>query len=475
MLTGLSDVLSDKKDYCGIVKISTFAADACEGYMSTEITMPKLSDTMEEGVLISWKKSPGERVARGDILAEIETDKATMELEAFASGVLLETRVKAGDLVPVGTVIGIIGSEGEEISSGEVAPSTEKSKKPKDSERKPEVKVSEKEPLPEQSLPVTESGNEPPPRERKDAEADRTQGGGLEKASPMVRRLARDQGIDLSQVTGSGPEGRILKEDLETFLLETEKKQEQPQPSGIPAEPTGTTGSRPPHRSSLSGGSEPLSRMRTAISRTVSESWQTIPHFTVVMDIEMGAVETLHKGFKDAGDSVTLNDFIIRSVATALLDFPRLNASWAEDKIDIHPEVNVGIAVNVADGLLVPVLHDCGNLSLREIAHQSRELIERARTGKTAQGDLSGGTFTVSNMGMLGVDAFTAIILPPQAGILAIGTIADAPIVRNGHIVVAKMMTAVLSADHRVVDGAYGAGFMKKLKEILENPVRLVL
>lgn len=444
--------------------------------MATEITMPKLSDTMEEGVLISWKKSPGERVARGDIIAEIETDKATMELEAFASGVLLETRVKAGDLVPVGTVIGIIGSEGEKISSGEVSPVAEKTKKAEDSERKPEVKVSEKEPLPEQPLPVTESGSQPSPRERKEAEADQAQAGGIEKASPMVRRLARDQGIDLSDVTGSGPEGRILKEDLEAFLAQAEKKQELPQPAGTAVElTTAATVSLPPRRSSLSGGSEQLSRMRTAIARTVTESWQTIPQFTVVMDIEMGAVEALHKGFKEAGDSVSLNDFIIKSVATALQDYPRLNAGWAEDRIELHPEVNIGIAVNVADGLLVPVLHDCGNLSLREIAHQSRELIERARTGKTAQGDFSGGTFTVSNMGMLGVDAFTAIILPPQAGILAIGTIADTPIVRIGHIVVAKMMTAVLSADHRVVDGAYGAGFMKKLKEILENPVRLVL
>lgn len=441
--------------------------------MATEITMPKLSDTMEEGVLISWKKSPGERVDRGDIIAEIETDKATMELEAFASGILLETRVKAGDLVPVGTVIGIIGSEGEKISSGEASPSPEISKQAGDSQSKSEVKVSENEPPYEKSLPIAESGSEPPPRERK--EADKTLGGGMEKASPMVRRMARDQGIDLSRVTGTGPDGRILKEDLEAFLPQAEIKQELPQSSKTAAVLTEATESLPSRRSSLSGGSEQLSRMRTAIARTVIESWQTIPHFTVVMDIEMGAAEDLHKSFKDVGDPVSLNDFIIKSVATALLDYPRLNASWAEDKIDIHPEVNIGIAVNVADGLLVPVLHDCGNLSLREIAHQSRELIERARTGKTAQGDLSGGTFTVSNMGMLGVDAFTAIILPPQAGILAIGTVADAAVVRKDHIVVARMMTAVLSADHRVVDGAYGAGFMKKLKEILENPVRLML
>lgn len=441
--------------------------------MATEITMPKLSDTMEEGVLISWKKSLGERVSRGDIIAEIETDKATMELEAFASGVLLETRVKAGDLVPVGTVIGIIGSEGEKISSGDASSSPDMPKKAGDGESKPEVQVSEKVPPPEQSLPVAESRSEQP-RKRKEAEAEKFRGG-VEKASPLVRRMARDQGIDLSRVTGTGPEGRILKEDLEAFLAQAEIKQEPLQTSETVTESAEATVSITPRRSSISGGTEQLSRMRAAIARTVTESWRTIPHFTVVMDIEMGAVEALHKGFKEAGDPVTLNDFIIKAVTTALMNYPRLNASWAEDRIEIHPEINISIAVNVADGLLVPVLHDCGKLSLREIAHQSRELIERARTGKTAQGDLKGGTFSVSNMGMLGVDAFTAIILPPQAGILAIGTVADAPIVRHGHIVAARMMTAVLSADHRMVDGAYGAGFMKELKEILENPVRLMI
>ncbi|MHC1697991.1 MAG: dihydrolipoamide acetyltransferase family protein [Geobacteraceae bacterium] len=442
--------------------------------MATEITMPKLSDTMEEGVLISWKKSIGERVERGDIIAEIETDKATMELEAFASGVLLETRVKAGDLVPVGTVIGIIGSESEKLTSGEVSPRAELNVKDGDSETKPDLDVSERVPHPEKPATVTKSKVEPPARGRKEA-LDEQSEGGAEKALPMVRRMARDQGIDLSRVTGTGPEGRILKEDLEAFLQHAEAKQADTKPSGNAEGLVDTAGRIPPRRSSLTGGSEPLSRMRTAIARTVTESWRTIPHFTVSMDIDMGAAESLHKGFKEAGDSVSLNDFIIKSVATVLRDFPRLNASWADDRIEIHPEVNIGIAVTVADGLLVPCLHDCGNLSLREIASQSRELIERARTGKIAQGDLGGGTFTISNMGMLGVDAFTAIILPPQAGILAIGTVADAAVVRNGHITVARMMTAVLSADHRMVDGAYGAGFMKELKQVLENPVRLMV
>jgi pyruvate dehydrogenase E2 component (dihydrolipoamide acetyltransferase) len=193
------------------------------------------------------------------------------------------------------------------------------------------------------------------------------------------------------------------------------------------------------------------------------------------MDIDMGAAEAIHKGFKEAGDSVSLNDFIIKAVAMALIQYPRLNAGWADDRIEIYPEINVGIAVDVADGLLVPVVRNCGKLSLREVARQSRELIERARAGRPALGDLAGGTFTVSNLGMLGIDSFTAIILPPQVGILAIGTVTDAAVVRSGHISMARMMKAVLSADHRVVDGAYGGGFMKELKNILENPVRLLV
>ena len=235
------------------------------------------------------------------------------------------------------------------------------------------------------------------------------------------------------------------------------------------------TGSTALRRVSLHGGSEQLSRMRAAIARIVTESWRTIPHFTVSMDIDMGAAEAIHKGFKEAGDSVSLNDFVITAVTRSLLEFPRLNASWADDRIDIHPEINVGVAVTVPDGLLVPVLRNCENLSLREVARLSHGLIERTRAGRNAPGDMTGGTFTVSNMGMLGVDGFTAIILPPQVGILAIGSVTDAAVVRHGHLAVARMMRAVLSADHRVVDGAYGAGFMKELKENLENPVRMLV
>ncbi len=447
--------------------------------MATEITMPKLSDTMEEGILISWKKSLGERVDRGDIIAEVETDKATMELEAFASGVLLETRAKPGDVVAVGTVIGIIGAESDKPTSGKVPSRPEKDEKVEKVLKKPSIiTVPEEEQFPEKpavvSKTVHDGNGELAAGELKGVPGDKD-GGGVEKASPMVRRMARNKGVELSRVPGTGPEGRILKEDLEKFLVQKEEKREVKKPDGSVEDAAKVSGSAPPRRTSLEGGSEQLSRMRAAIARTVTESWHTIPHFTVTMDIDMGAAEAIHRGFKEAGDSVSLNDFVIKAVATALIQFPRLNASWADDRIDIHPEINVGVAVTMADGLLVPVVRNCESLSLREVARQSHELIERARAGKPAQGDMAGGTFTVSNMGMLGVDGFTAIILPPQVGILAIGTVIDAAVVRNGQISMARMMKAVLSADHRVVDGAYGGGFMKELKEILENPVRLLV
>ena len=439
--------------------------------MSTEITMPKLSDTMEEGILISWKKSVGERVVRGDIIAEVETDKATMELEAFASGVLLEILAKAGDVVPVGTVIGIIGAETEKLTSGKVTSIPVKDEKEEKPEKQPSISVPENEKPREVPESASDPGHEEKIVQTLKIAADEKGGGGVEKASPMVRRMARDGGVELSQVTGTGPEGRILKEDLEKFLTQAKEKQ----PAGNVSDSMKEAGSTALRGVSLQGGSEQLSRMRAAIARTVTESWRTIPHFSVSMDIDMGAAEAIHKGFKEAGDSVSLNDFVITSVTRALLEFPRLNASWADDRIDIHPEINVGVAVTVPDGLLVPVLRNCEKLSLREVARLSHELIERTRAGRNAPGDMTGGTFTVSNMGMLGVDGFTAIILPPQVGILAIGSVTDAAVVRHGHLAVARMMKAVLSADHRVVDGAYVAGFMKELKENLENPVRLLV
>lgn len=432
--------------------------------MATEITMPKLSDTMTEGTLVSWKKSVGERVERGDIVAEVETDKAVMELEAFASGILLETRAKPGELVEVGTVIAVIGAEGEKAASGEA--------KPPPPPEEPEAET----PVAPPRRPEQDEGKEgehPPP-----AADDLT---APVKASPAVRRLAREQGIDLETVKGTGPEGRVLKEDLDAVVAQTRRKEPaSAAPATAPAEKTaGEPGEKPAEvklsmesAESLSGR---LSGMRAAIAATVTESWRTIPHFTVTVDIDMEAAENLHNCLKEAGTHVSLTDVIIKAAALALISFPRLNASLAGDRIIVHPEIHMGVAVDVPDGLRIPVVRNCEVLSLRETALLSRDVIARARTGHLRQSEISGATFTISNLGMFGVSDFTALIPPGQAGVLAVAAINDQPVVRKGHVTFSRMMKATLSADHRVLDGAYGARFLQELKNFLENPVRLLV
>lgn len=418
--------------------------------MATEITMPKLSDTMTEGRLIVWKKSVGDRVERGDIIAEVETDKANMELEAFSAGVLLEIRVKAGEMAPVGTVIGIVGDEGEKVAEGVGAQPEQAAAET----RQPPAA----EPSPAEAVGVVPERIMEPPEETA-AAAPIAEGG--EKASPLVRRLAREKGIDLAQVTASGPEGRILQEDLERYR----------QAQGARSEERGEG-----EKVSASGGAvQPLSRMRAAIARTVGDAWRNIPHFTVTVAIHMGEAENVYRELKGAGTMVSLNDVIIKAAATALQKFPLANASFAADGIVLHNEVNIGFAVSLDDGLLVPVIKGCGGLSLKEVAARSRELIERARGGTISEADISGGTFSVSNLGMFGVEAFSAIILPPQGAILAVGAVQDDAVVRGGQVVAARIMRATLSADHRLIDGAYAARFMAELKRLLENPVVMLV
>ena len=417
--------------------------------MTFEITMPKLSDTMEEGTLISWKKGIGERVERGDIIAEVETDKANMELEAFASGVLLDVRVKPGERVPVGTVIAIVGEAGEKA---EVKPVPQ-----------PELKGVEVEEIPPAApeIPV------PAVEEQKEkAEEPALTPSAEDKASPLVRRMARELGIDLHEVAGTGPEGRILREDLERFQMEGRLAGKR---AGVPplrAEPTVPL---------VGGKPQPLSRMRAAIARTVTASWRSIPHFSVSVEIDMGAAEGLYRSFREAGVSLTINDMIVKGTAMALLKFPNLNAAFTDDGIIIYPEINIGIAVSVEGGLLVPVVKGCRRLSLKEIAVKSRELIDRAREGKITETDISGGTFSVSNLGMFGVEAFSAVIYPSQAAILAVAAIRDTAVARDGRFDKARMMKVTLSADHRLVDGVDAARFLSELRKVLESPAMMLV
>ena len=409
--------------------------------MATTITMPKLSDTMTEGRLVSWKKSVGDRIERGEIIAEVETDKATMELEAFASGTLAEQRVKPGELVAVGTVIGVIGAAGESSPTVQEEP-----KPPVEAEGEP----------PEQAPPAGMAGEVP---ERimefsgEEASALRNmEHGAGERAAPVVRRLARERGIDLRLVTGSGPDGRILMEDLERH------------PAGPPASGT-------PVAAEEAGEGEPLSRMRNAIVRVTTQSWQTIPHFYETVEIAMEEAVEVVRELKGSGSEVTYNDLVVKAVAMALVKYPKLNASFVNNRIVVHGAVNIGIAVAVDDGLLVPVVKGCQGLALKEIAIETVRLADRARSGRIGEEEISGGTFSISNLGMFGIEEFAAVIFPPQAAILAVGAVADRPAVRDGRVIAAKAMRVTLSCDHRIVDGAYAARFLGEFRRIMESPV----
>ncbi|SNB47943.1 dihydrolipoamide acetyltransferase family protein [Geobacter sp. DSM 9736] len=442
--------------------------------MATEITMPKLSDTMTEGRLISWKKSVGDRLERGDILAEVETDKATMELESFSAGVLLETRAKAGDMVAVGAVIGVVGEAGEKVAAvpGAVQPEAAEAKEPAISLPKEEPpKPEPKEPPSPVKEETSAAGVEPLDSAEEHEGAEKAdvgqrepepQGRDAERASPIVRRLARESGVDLREVRGSGPGGRILREDLDRVLGERQREKPEvttPKPSAGPTP----------------GSTLPLTRMRSAIARLVTEAWHTIPHFAVTVRIDMGEAEVLIRGLRESGKRLSVNDLVIKGCAAALVRHPGVNATFGEESIVVHPEVNIGIAVSLPDGLMVPVIKGCQDLSLLDIAERSREAVARAREGKGTESDFTGGTFSISNLGMYGVEEFMAIIHPPQGAILAIGAIDDEAGVREGQIVAQRVMRATLSADHRLIDGAYAAKFMGELKKVLENPVVLLV
>jgi pyruvate dehydrogenase E2 component (dihydrolipoamide acetyltransferase) len=420
--------------------------------MASEITMPKLSDTMEEGTLVSWKKSVGEMVKRGDIIAEIETDKANMDLEAFVSGVLLETRVKPGEVVPVGTVIALVGEAGEKPAA----------KQPEE----PEMTVAEAErtkPPEQKAVPPEEKGKkEKEEKEEKIAVPISAR----EKASPLVRRIAREHGVDLGEVEGTGPEGRILREDIDKFIEAGEKGKKEEVAVAVEAkrEARGAEGKIEPH-----------SRMRKAIARSVVSSWHTIPHFSVSISVDMGAAEAMHRSLRKAGESFSINDLIIKASSMTLRKHPRLNASYSDEGTVYYPEINIGIVVSVEGGLLVPVVGSSDTLTLKELSVKSSDLVERARQGKISEPEISGGTFTVSNLGMFGVDNFSAIIYPNQAAVLAVAAISDAVVVREGRIVPARMMQATLSADHRLVDGTDAARFLSDLKKVLENPLVMMV
>ena len=426
--------------------------------MAEFIVMPKLGFDMREAVLNSWLKEVGDTVNKGEVIAEIESDKATLELEAQASGVLLKLLAQPGEVMAIGANLAIVGEEGEDISNlnGDAAPAKKESAAPAKKE------AAEAEPTAEAAAPAKE---EKPKAETAAVEGDYP--GGV-KATPVARRLAAEQDVDLRQVSGSGPDGRIRKADVEAFLESDKKAAPAARPD---SEPTAVPGG-------LDSEEIAASRLRQAIGRRMLESKVTIPHFYVTSEIDMAAVLELRQkvnALLPEESKVSVNDMIVKAAALALRDFPNLNASFGGDKIIRHKQINVGTAVAVEGGLLTVVQKDTDSSTLSKIATDNRAMIVRARDGKIKPADVEGSTFTVSNLGPFDVDDFVAIINPPEAAILAVSSAKQVPVVVDNEIKVGIRMKATISADHRVTDGAEAAQFMQRFKEILQEPMRLLV
>ncbi len=437
--------------------------------MAEIIRMPKLSDTMTEGVVAEWHKKVGDKVESGELLAEIETDKATMEFESFEDGTLLHIGVDQGEGAPVDAILCILGEEGEDVSallkeaesegaekgdddavktadaSGQLAPEGKKEDvKPEESSRAESVSASPRPEIP--------AGSE-------------HQSNGRIKASPLAKKLASEKGIDLSLVSGSGDAGRIVKRDIENY-----------QPSAASAASSGPAFSTYTSAPGEENYEEvPVSQMRKTIARRLAESKFTAPHFYLTISIDMDQAMAARKAINaQEGVKVSFNDLVIKAAAIALKKHPAANAAWLEDKIRYNQHVHVGVAVAVDEGLLVPVVRFADAKSLTAINAEVKEYAEKARNKKLQPQDWEGNTFTISNLGMFGIEEFTAIINPPDSCILAVGGISQVPVVRDGQIVPGNVMKVTLSCDHRVVDGATGAAFLQTFRSLLENPVRML-
>jgi pyruvate dehydrogenase E2 component (dihydrolipoamide acetyltransferase) len=415
----------------------------------SDVNMPKLSDTMEEGTVLEWKKQDGDEVHRGEVLAEIESDKASFEIEAESDGVL-RIVVGKGEAVPVGQQIAVIGAAGDPPPAAA---------QPAEAPAEPPAPVEARRASPSSGTTPAE----PEPRS-----AEHPAGNGV-KASPLARRLAREMGVDLAGLEGSGPDGRIVKEDVlaaaggaRPAASSKGATPPRPRPAGPPVEV------------------EEPTRMQATIARRMTESKTTVPHFYVTVEARADEAVRLREQLKvmvPGAEKVTMTDLLTRASALALTRYPEVNASWVDGHFERKRSVNIGLAVSPAEGLglLVPVVHDVDRKDLVQISIESRQVIERARSGKPSPGDLDGGTFSISNLGMYGVDEFNAIINPPESAILAVGAIKDAPVVEDGRLGVGKVMRMTLSVDHRVFYGATAAQFMAELKRLVENPVSLLV
>jgi len=410
--------------------------------MAEVINMPKMSDTMTEGVIVSWLKNVGDDIKPGDILAEVETDKATMELENFVKGTLLHIGIPAGGSVPVDALIAIVGQKGEDISALLNAPAASAPAEPKQ-EAKEEVATAEV-----ATVAVSEPSN--------------VGSDSRIKASPLAKSLAKEKGIDLTAVAGSGDNGRIVKKDIENYT---------------PAAKASTNSVSLPQIVAQESHTEvAVSQMRKVIARRLSESKHTAPHFYLTMSINMDKTIAARKQMNEYSDvKISVNDIIVKAVALSLRKNPAANSSWLGDKIRYNNHIHIGVAVAIEDGLIVPVVKFADNKSLAHISTEVKQLAEKAKSKKLQPNEFEGNTFTISNLGMFGIDEFTAIINPPDACILAVGAAKETVVAENGQMKIAQIMKVTLSCDHRVVDGAVGSAFLVTLKDLLENPVKMLV
>jgi len=456
-----------------------------------DVNMPKLSDTMEEGTILEWKKKDGEEVHKGDVLAEVESDKATFDLEAEDDGVL-SIKVDKGVPAKIGAPIATIGPAQEAKpakADGDKPAKADGDEPAKADGGKPE-KARTEPAEPESEAPAVEAATaegteeeapsaevlpaesekveaEPPPASSKAKAAPSNGAGGAVRASPLAKRLAAELGVDLAGVKGTGPEGRIVKEDVEAAA--------KGKSAGGAARPAPTRRAEGPDTEVV----EP-NRMQATIARRMVEAKTAVPEFTVTVEARVDLAVNMRQQLKDSvpgAEKVTMTDFLVRACALALRKFPEVNSSWVDGKFQRKRSVNIGLAVAPSQGmgLLVPVVHDADGKDIVQISIESRQVIERARSGRPAEGDLSGATFSISNLGMFGVDEFVAIINPPEAAILAVGAIKDVPVVDDGRIVPGKVMRMTLTVDHRVFYGATAAQFMAEVRRLIENPVTLVV
>ena len=429
--------------------------------MSTPIQMPALSPTMTEGKITKWLKKEGDKVSSGEAVAEVETDKSNLEVEAYEDGVLIQITVKEGEMAKVGAPIAFIGEKGEKAGAPAAETAPKAAPALKAAPPPPAAASSNGSPAPSApaAAPALKAVPPPPPEV--------APAGGRLRASPLAKKMASEQGVDLASVAGSGPSGRIVKKDIEAMMVSGGGAQKGNAAVALarPAVfPVGET------------TSIPLTSMRKVIAQRMGEVKPGVPHFYLSVEVEMNAALKLKDEAKalELPTKISVNDLILKATGVALTKVPKMNVSFQGDKIVQFGSADVGIAVAIEDGLITPVLRNADRKTVSAISAEAKELAERARKRSLKPDEYSGGSITVSNLGMFGVDSFIAVINPPQAAILAVGAVSDKAVVRDGQVVARKMMTVMLSGDHRVIDGALGAVYLKELKELLEHPFRLL-